>query len=568
MAYDYWTTPTAPTPEYQMTSGGGEADTPRVRLFDGEPRLTEDYSASLNNPFDPRVRGDRYYTTGEGLDDNTSYFTQPNALFDGKINTDERGYNYMSMNDLNSWKQKYAQMNPNENTFGKYAVMGLAGLVGAMGLGAFGSLGAGVDTGAALGANFSGAGAISPLSTGVSSLGTGLSSAITPASLGGSLGAGYSGALGLGSGAASLGGVAGLSSALPESYWSMLAESGANGLPSAATGTVGGTTNAGTLESLLGNYNPLSTVASQGLQQLGGSGGGMDFNFADAINPDYVSQPAFDFSQVGNGATGFDPSSWSTAGDWASGATGTGLASSITPNLLSQGSPLAGLLGANDFANLTSNPSFMEGLIKTFGKNAVSSALSSGIQGLTSLLASRTQAQAGQNANDTLWQMYNLNRNDQAPYREAGYGALGNLTNMTKPGYDAAALMNDPGAAYRQQMGQQALDNQLRAAGKFYSGGALKAGQEFNQGIASQEFGNAWNRNAALAGIGQTATNATTSLGAGASQNVANNQLDIGNVRASGYKGVGSAVNNGLNSYNAANQQDALMALLPQLLKG
>lgn len=555
MAYDYWTTPTAPTPEYQMTSGGGEADTPRVRLFDGEPRLTEDYSASLNNPFDPRVRGDRYYTTGEGLDDNTSYFTQPNALFDGKINTDERGYNYMSMNDLNSWKQKYAQMNPVDDRFGMMMPMLLGGLVGGLGMGAFGSFGAGAEAAGGLGATFGGAGAITPLSTGVSSLGTGLASAITPTSLGGGLMSGYTGALGLGGGAATLGGIE-----------SALGGVG-SGFGGGFGGTAGATSKAGTLESLLG-YNPLSTVASQGLQQLGGSGGGMDFNFADAINPDYVSQPAFDFSQVGNGATGFDPSSWSTAGDWASGATGTGLASSITPNLLSQGSPLAGLLGANDFANLTSNPSFMEGLIKTFGKNAVSSALSSGIQGLTSLLASNTQAKAGQTANDTLWQMYNLNRNDQAPYREAGYGALGNLTNMTKPGYDAAALMNDPGAAYRQQMGQQALDNQLRAAGKFYSGGALKAGQEFNQGIASQEFGNAWNRNAALAGIGQTATNATTSLGAGASQNVANNQLDIGNVRASGYKGVGSAVNNGLNSYNAANQQDALMALLPQLLKG
>ena len=124
--------------------------------------------------------------------------------------------------------------------------------------------------------------------------------------------------------------------------------------------------------------------------------------------------------------------------------------------------------------------------------------------------------------------------------------------------------MTDPGSAYRLKMGTQELDNRLRAGGKFYSGAALRGGQELSQGLATQDLTGAWNRNAALAGIGQTATQNTGTLSTGA--NLAAGINSGGASRASGYVGLGNAVNNGLNSYNTANNNDQLMALFQQAI--
>lgn len=143
------------------------------------------------------------------------------------------------------------------------------------------------------------------------------------------------------------------------------------------------------------------------------------------------------------------------------------------------------------------------------------------------------------------------------PTQNPLFGSL--ARNFSMADYEA-----DPGYAFRQQQGQQQIDRQAAARGGLISGAALKATQRFGQDLASQEYGNAYNRFqsnqsnqfnrlASLAGVGQTANNALQQAGTqfanamtGISQANAANQgnamLAAGNARASGYAGIGNAL--------------------------
>lgn len=109
-------------------------------------------------------------------------------------------------------------------------------------------------------------------------------------------------------------------------------------------------------------------------------------------------------------------------------------------------------------------------------------------------------------------------------------------------------LMQDPGYQFRLQEGQKALDRQAAAGGRLYSGGQLKAAQRYGQDFASTEFGNAYNRLAALAGLQQTGTsgasNALGNLGSSVGQGLQN----IGDARASGYINAANQKQSGFNS--------------------
>jgi hypothetical protein len=66
------------------------------------------------------------------------------------------------------------------------------------------------------------------------------------------------------------------------------------------------------------------------------------------------------------------------------------------------------------------------------------------------------------------------------------------------------------------------------------SGAQLKAAQRYNQGMASQEFGNFFNRLQGLAGMGQNAAVQTGSFGANAAANQGSYDMMAGNARAQG----------------------------------
>ena len=81
--------------------------------------------------------------------------------------------------------------------------------------------------------------------------------------------------------------------------------------------------------------------------------------------------------------------------------------------------------------------------------------------------------------------------------------------NLPVYGYQVVrALPHDP-RAFTQ--GLQALDRSAASKGTLQSGGQAKGAQEFGQGLASQQYGNYFNRLLSLAGIGQGAASGTAS---------------------------------------------------------
>lgn len=217
------------------------------------------------------------------------------------------------------------------------------------------------------------------------------------------------------------------------------------------------------------------------------------------------------------------------------------------------GNPSGGGLTGTDIWNFAKT---------ALGTPGVSQLLAGGLNSVGGYLASQQQANAAGAANDLLWRQYVQNREDLTPYRLAGYGALGNVVNLVSPGKQFDQMQLDPGYQFRKQEGQTALDNRLRAGGKFYSGQAIKAGADYNQNFASNEFDKIFNRNAAVAGIGQTATNTGAQLGASTAQQAANNTVDMGNARASGYVAGFGGVSNALNQYNQSLQFQQMLDAL------
>jgi hypothetical protein len=167
---------------------------------------------------------------------------------------------------------------------------------------------------------------------------------------------------------------------------------------------------------------------------------------------------------------------------------------------------------------------------------------------------------------------YEQDRADLAPYREAGYTALGQIGTGTANGgdFNRSFTMDDyqadPGHAFRLSEGSKALDASAAARAGVLSGGAAKALARYSQDYASNEYGNAYsrwasnttdryNRLASIAGVGQTATNTGIAAGqanqaaqAAGTQAIADNTLATGNARASSYVNTGNAIANGVNN--------------------
>lgn len=108
-----------------------------------------------------------------------------------------------------------------------------------------------------------------------------------------------------------------------------------------------------------------------------------------------------------------------------------------------------------------------------------------------------------------------------------------------------------PGYQFRLDEAARAVNQNAAARGQYMSGAREKALTRYSQGIASEEFGNYMNRLAAASGLGQTATQNSAMLGANAANNIANNQMNAGAARASGYLGIANTLTNAGNNFLA-----------------
>ena len=170
-------------------------------------------------------------------------------------------------------------------------------------------------------------------------------------------------------------------------------------------------------------------------------------------------------------------------------------------------------------------------------------------QGQAAKDAADVQAQSAANALAFQRKVYGDTQHNFEPYLGIGKGAINQLggmygigPNAHTPGQsDFSQFTASPDYQFALQQGQQALDRQGAASGGFLSGGQLKAGQQFGQGLASQQFGNYFNRLMSLATIGQnSAANAATSGGTQAN-NIASTQLAGGAYQAGGILGQANA---------------------------
>lgn len=193
----------------------------------------------------------------------------------------------------------------------------------------------------------------------------------------------------------------------------------------------------------------------------------------------------------------------------------------------------------------------------------------------SSLISGYTGAKAAKSAADTTAagtryaadiqkEMYEQGRQDLAPYREQGYAALKDIEGL-KPfltqsfaSQEALAPYLDPSMAFRMRYGTQATERLANVGQGALSGNTLRGLTEFGQGLASTEYGNAFNRAqteraniyntlANIAGMGQGAVN--TGVGAGQSTAQSLGQLAVGGAQAQAAGTVGAA-----NAYSQALQ--------------
>jgi hypothetical protein len=214
--------------------------------------------------------------------------------------------------------------------------------------------------------------------------------------------------------------------------------------------------------------------------------------------------------------------------------------------------------------------------------------------------AANTQAQSARDANAAMLEMFNQNRTDMEPWRNAGVQGLnallwglgvggGNspglnaadaqargssevrnsrfpwmtrnmLTNgpegspqAAQPGgqptgygdlmrsFGASDFQADPGMNFRLNQGETAINRNALARGRFNSGQALRELHRFNSDLASQEFGSAYNR------FNNDQTNrfnrlaSLSGVGQTATQSVNADRSQLGSATAGNIIGAGNA---------------------------
>lgn len=207
--------------------------------------------------------------------------------------------------------------------------------------------------------------------------------------------------------------------------------------------------------------------------------------------------------------------------------------------------------------------------------------LASGITGIGSSIAqgfgahnaAQAQKDAANKAMDLQRDVYGQQRRDQAPWMEGGSQTLAQLLREMQnggfePQVNSQSLANDQGFQFRMSEGQKALERSAAARGGLNSGAAMKSLARFSQGLASDEYGNAWNRSmqagqnrfnrmSNIAGMGQQSAGAMGAFGGQYANNMSNLYGAIGNADAAGSMGVANAVSSGFQSLGNLAQMGA-----------
>jgi hypothetical protein len=178
------------------------------------------------------------------------------------------------------------------------------------------------------------------------------------------------------------------------------------------------------------------------------------------------------------------------------------------------------------------------------------------MQGSAARSAASKQADAAQYAADQQREMFNLVNEQQAPYREAGYGALTRigelLPSLTTP-ITAEEIRNQPGYQFAMEQGTGAarMNANVGGGGSNVDRAAQKFAIDYTVGTAMPQAlaqrTSIYNTLAGIAGIGQTGTQQTGNAAMSAGTNIG--QAAIGGASALGAGQIGAA-----NAYSGAIQ--------------
>lgn len=107
-----------------------------------------------------------------------------------------------------------------------------------------------------------------------------------------------------------------------------------------------------------------------------------------------------------------------------------------------------------------------------------------------------------------------------APYADTGAQetrqALSGAMGPEAQAQAYADYQESPGVAWLRERGMSGINRDAAATGGLGGGNRLKALSQFNQGLASQDFGNYWNRLVEIAGTSYSAAQNLANLGYGA----------------------------------------------------
>ncbi len=172
------------------------------------------------------------------------------------------------------------------------------------------------------------------------------------------------------------------------------------------------------------------------------------------------------------------------------------------------------------------------------------------IGGASSLIGAKKQAKGFDRSIEESQRQFDLNRADLATGRRVGDNALNRLDRLGSG--DSSDFFTSPGFEFRREEGLRGLENRFSASGGVLSGNALRRLTEFNSGLASQEYGNFFNRQLKVAGLGQNAINTGVNAGTQISGNISNALVGQGNARASGVAGINDSIQGGISNFFTA----------------
>jgi hypothetical protein len=185
--------------------------------------------------------------------------------------------------------------------------------------------------------------------------------------------------------------------------------------------------------------------------------------------------------------------------------------------------------------------------------------------------AAGAQGDSAAEASAMNWKTYLQQREDLDPWRLQGKTSLAQLGDMTKDQnssllkpFDMNDFQASPAYQFNLSEGQKAIDKGAAARGRYYAPATLQDIGKYSQGLASNEFQNAfnnyntgktniWNRLNSLSGQGQNAAAQTGAFGSNAGNQMAANTIGAGNAAAAGQIGGANALAGAANSY--ANNQ-------------